>query len=75
MAEHVNMDHAYNELLDPEAAKAQQPGWWKSVKGWLGRCKGRAEGRSAAATPGTVTPHSHGRASGMGCVYGFSCMI
>ena len=73
VAEHVNMDNAYNEFLDPEAAKAQQPGWWDSIKGWMWCCRGRAEGRSAAATPGTVTPHSHGRASGglMGSIKGF----
>lgn len=68
VAEHVNMDNAYERFQDPEAAEAQQQGWVQWVRGWVRLGKQGDETRSAPQTPGTVTPHSHGHAPGKACM-------
>ena len=67
VAELVSMDNAYDQFQDPEAAEAQHVGWLHQFRGWLHALQWRKhteETRSALQTPGTVTPHSHGRAPG-----------
>ena len=64
VAEHVSMDNAYEQFLDPEASQSQQQGWMGKLKGWLWGQKPLKEDRSAPQTPGTLTPHSHRGAPG-----------
>ena len=64
VAEHVSMDNAYEQFLDPEASQSQQQGWMQKLKGWVWSQKPLKEDRSAPQTPGTLTPHSHRGAPG-----------
>ena len=64
VAEHVSMDNAYEQFLDPEASQSQQQGWMEKLKGWVWSQKLLKEDRSAPQTPGTLTPHSHRGAPG-----------
>ncbi|KAL0054880.1 hypothetical protein WJX82_003714 [Trebouxia sp. C0006] len=66
VAEHVSMDNAYEQFLDPEASQSQQQGWMQMFKGWVWSQKPLKEDRSAPQTPGTLTPHSHRGAPGQG---------
>jgi len=64
VAEHVSMDNAYEQFLDPEASHLQRQGWMQKFKGWVWSQKPLREDRSAPQTPGTLTPHSHRGAPG-----------
>ncbi|KAL0035986.1 hypothetical protein WJX77_010179 [Trebouxia sp. C0004] len=66
VAEHVSMDNAYEQFLDPEASQSQQQGWMQNFKGWVWSQKPLKEDRSAPQTPGTLTPHSHRGVPGQG---------
>ena len=58
VAEHVSMDNAYEQFLDPEASQSQQQGWMQMFKGWVWSQKTLKEDRSAPQTPGTRPPHT-----------------
>ncbi len=64
VAEHVSMDNAYEQFLDPEASQSQHQSWLQRLKGWVWSQKPLKEDRSAPQTPGTLTPHSHRGAPG-----------
>jgi len=64
VAEHVSMDNAYEQFLDPEASHLQRQGWMQKFKGWVWSQKPLREDRSAPQTPGTLTLHSHRGAPG-----------
>ncbi|KAL0021928.1 hypothetical protein WJX79_007439 [Trebouxia sp. C0005] len=66
VSEHVSMDNAYEQFLDPENFQSQQQSWMQKLKGWVWSQKTLKEDRSAPQTPGTLTPHSHRGAPGQG---------
>lgn len=56
VAEHVNMDNAYDTFQDPSATQEQQQGWRQKLFGCFGCMK---QDSGANFKPQTDTPHGH----------------